>query len=62
MSYAEYLENFGSDMILKFKENVLNSKEFTGAFLDVTSHLDEEQQSDVFNRMVDSMISTLKHR
>ena len=60
MSYGEYLNNFADDRIEQFKESVLNSKDFTEAFLDATSHLSEEEQSSKFNSLIESMVSIIK--
>ena len=57
MSYKEYLNDFGTEnKIETFKENIVNSKEFTNAFLDLTHGTDDEK----INSLFESLMGTIE--
>jgi len=61
MSYKEYLDCFGVEKkIENFKENVVNSKEFTNAFLDLTSNQNDEDRNNLFEAFMLKMEDVFK--
>lgn len=59
MSYKDYLDGFGKaeKKIEIFKENIVNSKEFVNAFLDLTIDYDDNERTFLF----DSLMGTIEN-
>jgi len=63
MSYKNYLDGFGKSVEIKietFKENILNSKEFINAFLDLTSECETEEQNSIFESIIQKLEDACK--
>jgi hypothetical protein len=63
MSFKNYLTSTKvEDKVNTFKENVLYDKDFSNAFLELTSVMDEETQSELFEEVIGTTINTLVER
>tara|TARA_Y100000310_G_C20704329_1_gene833659 strand:- start:26774 stop:26983 length:210 start_codon:yes stop_codon:yes gene_type:complete len=69
MSYKKYLDEFGKKVETKvgnFKEDIVNSKEFVNAFLDLTNENNDEVRDSLFDtlmeRIEDVCTDTLKEK
>jgi len=62
MSYKDYLNDFGKveNKIETFKEDIVNSKEFVTAFLDLTNDVDDEIKSLFFESLMGTIEITCK--
>jgi len=57
MSYNSYLNSFGKveSKIEIFKENIVNSKEFVNAFLDLTDGADDVEKNSIFESIMETI-------
>jgi len=61
MSFKNFLDlNSVDEKIQVFKEKLLYDKEFSNSFLELTSVMDEETQSKLFEDVIDSTINILR--
>ena len=54
MSYKDYLDDFGKveKKIETFKENIVNSKEFVNAFLDLSTDINDDEKNSLFESLM----------
>ena len=63
MSFKNYLTSTKvEDRVNTFKENVLYDKDFSIAFFELTSSMDEETQAELFEDIIGTTINTLVER
>ena len=63
MSFKDYIDSTNvSDKVNTFKENVLYDKNFSNAFLELTSTMGEEMQSELYEEIISFTINTLVER
>ncbi|MFW6219675.1 MAG: hypothetical protein ACOCZ5_00050 [bacterium] len=58
MSFKDFLDlNSLDEKINTFKEDMLYNKDFSNSFLELTSIMDEETQSKLFEDIIDNIIN-----
>lgn len=63
MSFRNFLDlNSLDEQVEHFKEKVLYDKEFSNSFLELTSVMDTETQSELFEEVINNTINILKER
>ena len=62
MSYKDYLDGFGKveKKIETFKENIVNSKEFVNAFLDLTTDTEDDERNSLFESLMENIEDVCK--
>lgn len=62
MSYKDYLDGFGKvqEKIENFKENIVNSKEFINAFLDLTNDAGDDERNSLFENLMETIEDVCK--